>query len=690
MAILNSIRKRGFFLILIIALALFAFILSDIINKGGGSSDVEDTAAIINGTEISRTDFMTKLDDYQRSLGPNANPSQAMNAIWDQEVKKVLFDQQAEALGLRVSEDQINEMLALSLSSNPNFQDENGIYSEAKLVEYVASIQGNPAAKQQWDNYIESVRQSLLQGNYVNLVRGGMVTTKSDGEQQYHFENDKVNIEYVFVPYAKIADEDVTVTDAEIEAYMRQHPNDYEVDPLVDFEYVSFLEEPSLDDIEQARTSMNELKEEFKNAEDNEFFVNDQSDVAFQDKWSYKSELSEALKDTIMQIPVGEVYGPYKVENTMNITKVLAKRQLPDSAEARHILIPVGLNRTDSITRTKEQAKATADSLLKVLRGNRSKFEDLASKFSSDPGSKDKGGHYDWFAYNRMVPAFRDFSFEQSVGDIGVVETNFGYHIIEVEGQKNMQPVVKVATVTKEIEPSEATLSEVFSASAKFAEAARSGNYETALDEKGLKAKPVNNVGKMDSNIPGVGYNRTIISWAFSEEAKVGDVKRFNVNDSYIVVRLTRKSTEKALMSIAEASGLVTPILKKQKKAAKIRETISGTTLQEVASSQNETVKTADLLTRSNPTIAGAGTEPMVVGAAFGVAAGETTGLIDGENGVFQVRVLAVNKAPELDNYAAYTNQLATAVGNANTLGNKVFTALKKNADIEDNRAKFY
>lgn len=689
MAILNSIRKRGFFLILIIALALFAFILSDIINKGGSSASTENVVASVNGKELTREDFMGKVDTYQRSLGPNANPSQAITTVWDRELRSILYNQQAEEIGLDVSEEQLNESLALSLSNNPTFQDENGIYSQARVIEYVASIQNNPTAKQQWDDFISSVRESLIQSKYANLVRSGLAVTNAEGEQQYHFENDKINIQYVQVPYTKIADEDVPVSDEEIEAYMRKNPSKYEVDPMVDIQYVSFSEEASFEDIEAARVEMTELKEDFDKAGDPIQFVNAESDESFVDRWFFEKDLPESIKDTILNIPTGTIYGPYIVDKTLNLSKVVKTIQIPDSVEARHILIPIGLNRTDSITRTKEQAKAFADSLLVVLKANKSKFSDFAKNYSSDGGSKDKGGHYDWYAYNRMVGPFRDFTFENNVGDMGVVETQFGYHLIEVEGQKNRQKAVKIATVTKDTEPSEATLSLVFSESAKFEEAVRSGDFTAVAEEKGLNPKPVNRIGELDANIPGIGNNRTIVNWAFEEGTKVGDVKRFNVNDAYVVAQLTRKNEKKALMSVSEASALVTPILRNQKKAQKIREGITGTTIQEMATSQNVAVKTASALTRSNPTIAGAGTEPLVVGTAFGKAAGETTSMIDGETGVFIVRVLAKNEAPALDNYTAYINQLKTGV-TAATVSTSVFNALKKEADIEDNRADFY
>jgi peptidylprolyl isomerase/peptidyl-prolyl cis-trans isomerase D len=288
-----------------------------------------------------------------------------------------------------------------------------------------------------------------------------------------------------------------------------------------------------------------------------------------------------------------------------------------------------------------------------------------------------------------MVAPFRDFCFEGKTGDLGVVESQFGVHIIEIEGQKNKSKAYKVATISREIEPSEETLSLVFSESAKFEEAARSEGFDQAADEKGLTPRPVNRIGALDASIPGIGNNRSIINWAFQEDVSVGDLKRFSLNGSYVVARVTRKSTEQSLMSVAEASATVTPILRNQKKAKQIRQGLSGSTLQELATSQNTTVKTASALTRATPTIAGAGTEPAVVGAAFGVGALNTTELIDGETGVFKVRVLEEQPAVDLGNYASYVNQIKSGIA-VTAINTRIFNALRDIADIEDNRAEFY
>lgn len=689
MAVLNSIRKRGVFLILIIALALFSFILSDIINKGSSAASVQNVVATVNGTEILREDFMTQVDEYQRNLGPNAAASQAMNLVWDRQLKSLLYDQQVKALGLTISEEQLNDQLRMTLANNPTFQDENGLYSDARLLEYMAAIQNNARAKQQWDTFLKGVRESLGQSTYATLVTSGMEVSMADGEQLYRFENDKIDIEYLHVPYSTIEDEAVEVSESEIKAYIREHAKDFEVDPMVDLEYVIFEESASNEDIATQKDDLSALIEGFNSAEDVAFYVNDNSDQNFVDQWVRKEGMAQILRDSLLSLPEGTVYGPYRDGSNFKLSKVVTTMQMPDSVEARHILIPVGLSRADSITRSPLEARAFADSLYGELKKNRRKFADFVSAHSSDLGSIENGGHYDYFGYNTMVAPFRDFCFEGRTGDLGVVESQFGVHIIEIEGQKEKSTAYKVATISREIEPSEATLSLVFSESAKFEEAARNEGFTVAADQKGLTPRPVNRIGALDANIPGIGNNRSIINWAFEENVSVGDVKRFNLNESYVVAQVTRKSTEKALMSVAEASATVTPILRKQKKAQMIRQGLSGTTLQELASSQNVTVKTASALTRATPTIAGAGTEPVVVGAAFGVGVNGTTELIDGETGVFKVRVLAEQPAVALENYSSYVNQIKSGLV-VNAINTRIFNALKAIADIEDNRADFY
>ena len=707
MAILNSIRKRGVFLIIIIALALFSFILADVIRNGGFSSEKSlTTVATINGETLTRDIFMKQVELTQRNLGENGTTAQAINMVWDRELRNVLQQQQYDALGLTAQKEQLEESLRMGLASNPTFQDADGVFSSLKVQEYIANVKAtNPTAYQQWLDYENNLKSGALQTTYYNMIKAGMRSTLSEGEQEYRYQNDKINMQYVYVPYTSIPDTDVSVTDSEIEAYIRKNAADYEQTPQVDVQFVSFSEAPSDLDIADAETAITSLLKDrevynsnikateilkgLENTQDYQNFINDNSDVPFQDRYFFKSDIPEAIAEDLFATPLNGIYGPYKLGNNNNISKVIGITQMPDSVQSRHILIRYqgSFRASDAITRSKEDAKAMADSIAGVLKINKNKFEDLAKTLSDDKSNSDTGGDLGYSGPGKLTKDFNDFIFDNKTGTLGVVETEFGFHVVEVQEQKNKQKAMKFATISKEIEASEKTLNEVFANASRFEVAAQKGDFSQIAKTQELALKPVNKIGALDATIPGVGNNRSIVNWAFGEDVSVGDVKRFSILDGYVVVQLTRKSP-KGLMSIAEASSLVMPKLRNAYKAKQIMATISGDDLDAIASSQGITLQNATAITMAAPTIPGAGAEPEVVGAAFAKAAGETTSLIAGEKGVFKARVTAVNNAPALENYASYANQLNSAATPA--VNTKVYQALKNAAEIEDNRANFF
>ena len=707
MAILNSIRKRGVFLIIIIALALFSFILADVIRNGGFSSEKSlTTVATINGETLTRDIFMKQVELTQRNLGENGTTAQAINMVWDRELRNVLQQQQYDALGLTAQKEQLEESLRMGLASNPTFQDADGVFSSLKVQEYIANVKAtNPTAYQQWLDYENNLKSGALQTTYYNMIKAGMRSTLSEGEQEYRYQNDKINMQYVYVPYTSIPDTDVSVTDSEIEAYIRKNAADYEQTPQVDVQFVSFSEAPSDVDIADAETAITSLLKDrevynsnikatevlkgLENTQDYQNFINDNSDVPFQDRYFFKSDIPEAIAEDLFATPLNGIYGPYKLGNNNNISKVIGITQMPDSVQSRHILIRYqgSFRASDAISRSKEDAKAMADSIAGVLKRNKNKFEALAKTLSDDKSNSDNGGDLGYSGPGKLTKDFNDFIFDNKTGTLGVVETEFGFHVVEVQEQKNKQKAMKFATISKEIEASEKTLNEVFANASRFEVAAQKGDFSQIAKTQELALKPVNKIGALDATIPGVGNNRSIVNWAFGEDVSVGDVKRFSILDGYVVVQLTRKSP-KGLMSIAEASSLVMPKLRNAYKAKQIMATISGDDLDAIASSQGITVQNATAITMAAPTIPGAGAEPEVVGAAFAKAAGETTSLIAGEKGVFKVRVTAVNNAPALENYASYANQLNSAATPA--VNTKVYQALKNAAEIEDNRANFF
>ena len=719
MAILNKIRQRSLFLILIIGLALFSFVLSglfDTNNSGSLFGGPQDIVATVNGKDINREEFMSRVEMMQRQLGPNATSTQAMNNVYDQEIRKIVLETQFEDLGLNVEQDQMRDLIKTSFSSFPEFNNEAGIFDEAKLNEFIANLKatspqrspiGNTAINyEEWVNNEQSIAFSAMQQTYFNLIKAGINATLVEGEIDYEMENKLIDIKYALVPYTSIADSLVEVTKSDISKYINENKKKYETEASRDINFVQFNEVASAEDEEEIKTSLLSLLDDsvvyntetktndtvpgFKSTNDVENFVNGNSDVEYNGSFRFKSGFPTVIADTIFKLNVGEIYGPYKDGSSFKLSKIVAETQMPDSVKVRHILIPfIGSNSADpSVTRTDEQAKKLADSLLSVVKSNRSKFPELVTAFSSDQGSIQNGGEYDFHPYNTMIKPFNDFEFEKNKGDLGVVKTIFGYHILEILDQKNKDRAIKVATIARTIEPSEKTINELFNTTQKFEIAIQDEDFQEVATKNNYEVKPVNTIKELQESIPGLGSQRSIVRWAFEEGTKVGDYKRFSIpTGGYVVVQLSAINN-KGLMSVENASVTAIPEIRKEKKSKQIREKITATTVDDVAKNQNVSVSTAAAINMKSPTLAGAGQEPRVVGTAFGLKQGETSKLIDGNKGIFIIEVTNVTEAPKLENYQANANRLSTIrVNGAQT---KVYNALKNVSEIEDNRAKFY
>ena len=703
MAILNNIRKQSLVLIVVIALALFSFVLADLFkNSDALTAKSQNVVATINGKDITREGFMQKVEAMQRQMGGNGTSTQAMNNVWNQEVRQAVMQTQYDALGFTVEKDQMRDLLKTSLASNADFQNEAGVFDENKMNEYIANLkETSKAAYQQWITYEEGVASNALNQNYVNMVKAGMVGTLAEGELEHKLEGEQVDVKFVQVPFSSIVDSTITVSNSDITNYMNNHKKKYTVEASRDINYVQFNEVASLEDENTIKQNLSDLLKDqvvynkvtkrndtvlsFLKAKDNEAFVNANSDIKFDNRFIKKSDLPTAVADTIFNMNTGQVFGPYKDGNNFKVSKVVAVTQMPDSVKARHILLPFVGSRsaTAETVQTKEQAKATADSIMNVVKSSPSKFVGLLD-FSADTVSNEKEGVLDWFTYNSMVPEFRDFTFENRKGDFGVVETTFGFHIIEILGQKNMQRTIKVGTIAREIEPSEATVSKVFRDAASFENAVAKGKFQDLAKESNYTVRPVNGIKVLDENIPGLNSQRAIVRWAFEEDAKIGDVKKFPITNGFAIVQLTAKN-KAGLMTTQNASVTALPAIRKAKKAEMIKSRISASTLEDVASAEGQTVRTALAVNMKNPTVTGVGREPKVVGAAFGLKEGETSKLIVGENGVYMVQVTKVTPAVELANYQAFANQVGQQKQSA--IDSRLYNALKEASDIEDNRA---
>ena len=705
MAVLENIRKRTTVLILIIGLALFAFVISGVFTSSNfGGEKVGSSVAEINGEDVSIDDFRQEVETASRRVGPTASSMQVVNQVWENTIRKNVLGAQFEDLGIGIEQDQIVDFLRTTgYAQNPEFQNQDGQFDPNIFKQTVADWKvNNPAQYDAWLQTENEIIQLAKEQTYFNMVKAGIGATLKEGELDYKLANEKMDIKYVRVPYSSIPDSTITVTKSEIADYVNDHKEEYKQDPARDLQYVYFEEKPSeadeneikdaisklLDDTVEynSQTDRNDTIRGFRNAKDVSAFLDRNSDTKFDTIFKAKKNLPASVADTLMSLGVGQIYGPYKDGGSYKLSKMIARKS-NGSVKASHILMQyAGATRANpDVTRTKEEAEAKAKELLIEAKKSGVVFSELA-RDNSDGPSAPQGGDLGYFQRGVMVPEFNDFAFNNNVGTIGLVETDFGFHVIKVDDKED---VVQIATISREIVASEQTINTLFTKATKF-------EMETTEDESAFSAmakkeefvvRPVNKIKALDENLPGLTNQRNIVQWAFNGDTEVGDVKRFNINNGYAVVQLTGSYAE-GVMSSEDASVLVLPIIRKERKAAKIISANKGKDMSTIASDNSVSISNASALTVKSPTIPGAGSEPVVVGTAYGMANGATSGLIEGNTGVFKIELVNKTEAPKLDNYSVYANQLKTSA--ASRVNTSVYTALKNAAKIEDKRATFY
>jgi peptidyl-prolyl cis-trans isomerase D len=699
MAVLSKIRKRSGLLLLAIGFALLAFVIQDIFNSGMQS--ISTDVGSVNGKDISFDEFRIKVANTEKNAqnGQQMTSMQASNQVWNQEVQVALLNAEFEKLGIRVGEKHIIEAFKSdpNIGQNQMFLNAAGKFDLNKFKDYFKEVpNGMQMLKEQEKNAELRAKYEI----YNSLIKGGMYATQTEGKFKYEAESNKVNFDFVMVPFSSVKDSDVKVTDEEITTYMKTKEKKFKSEESRELDYVLISEKPSAADEAEIKkdvdalllpsvrynkeTGKNDTIQGFRTVSDNADFVNANSDIPFDSTYISKQDLPAEQAEQLFNLPAGEIYGPYMKGNYYCLSKGLG-RKAGAKVKASHILISWEGTQVPNKKekRTKEQAKAKADGLLAQAQANPGMFMMLAMS-NSDDSSAQQGGDLGFFGPNQMVKPFNDFAFGNPIGKIGLVETPFGYHIIQVTDK---QDAVRLATIAQKIEPSEATNDKIYTQATKFEMDAADKDFAKLVKDNKLTSSPAVRVKAIDESFGSLSNQRQIVKWAFEGDTKIGSVKRFEiVNVGHVIAKL-KSIAPKGLMSVEEARPQVEPILKNKKKVAKIEAKMKGASLAAIAASNKVTVMNAVDLTIENPSVPNAGYEPKVVGLAFSSKAGQVSKPIEGNSGVYVIATKAVTKAPAIKKYDDFIAKVKQqAVGNSG----RFMQALKEDADIVDNRADFY
>ena len=702
MAVLGNLRKNSFVLIAVIGMALFAFVIAGVFDGSGFQS--QEPIGIVNGEELSVTDFRNQIDILKKSY--NFNDLQALTTAWDETVRSKLLSQQIDELGIGSSRDHLEFFLSQSPSFNSDerFLNDAGIFDVNKFSNFIAELKElNPQSYSQWSLQEEQFNKQIKFNSYFNLVTSGFNSTFFEGKNQYLKSNNIADISFVKIPYSTVNDSLISVSSSEIRSYIKDNPADFDQKSVRSFDYVIFNESPSVKDETDLRNKINSLLNEreeynqvsklnevipgFLTTPNLDFFLSENSDVPYDSIYRPKGYFSSSHAQMIFNLENNNTYGPYVDGDFLKISKMLDKKT-NGNVRASHILIAYNGSQGSNpqITRTKNEAKNEANRILKLARSNPDNFSSYALDFSDGP-SKSNGGDLGFFQEGNMVKPFNDFVFDNRIGRIGLVETAFGFHIIKIVAKED---VVLVGTLALKNVPSDRTSDSIFNIASKFEiELSNIGDFNQTAESFDFEVKSLNNIGELDHDLPNMENQRRLVQWLFNEETEIDDFKRFDLSrGGYVIAKLTDKA-EEGLMKPNLASITVLPILKNKKKAKIIiNNNKKFKNLEDLASNNNLEILNVSALNQLTPIVAQAGFEPKVIGKAFGLEINSISDLFEGETGVYMIKLNNLKSASELESYTPFENQLTSKF--RSNIDFNIIQSLKKSAEISDNRNDYY
>ena len=707
MAVIGTIRKHSALAVILVGVAITAFIVSDLFTGKRGGRNKIPSLGTIAGEEITVADYNRRVDENLEMQRTNQNKANLTaqetfdirQNTWTQYLNEIIMGKEYERLGLTVTTEELYDLVQGPRPHNlirQYFQDPNTKqYSPQMVINFLQNLDNmKPEVKKQWLNLEKYIKEDRLTQKYQAMVSKGYYVPEAFAGMDYTNKKKNAEVRYVAVRYTTIKDEDVTVTDKDYEAYYEKNKHSYEQEPTRDIDYVIFEVLASAEDRSNTRESVYQIYDDFRNTSDYITFVNSTSDKRYDSTWFKKGQLPLTLDSLLFSSPVGTFVPPFEENNTWHMARLMDIQARPDSMKAEHVLIAYqgAYKAAETTTRTKEQAVITADSIFNVLNVDKTKLQALAYQFSDDGSAKQNNGDLGWFADGNMVGPFNEAVLKGNVGDIVKVETIFGIHIIKITGKKDPVTKIRAAVIDRSVDPSSKTFQDIYTQASSFAgENNTRTKFETAVTNLGLNKRSATYLREMGNTIAGIDYPREIIRWAYYEGIETGEVSPvFDVGGSYVVAVLTTVR-EKGTIPLEQMKENIKTFVLNEKKASMINEKINnaGSDIYQIAREFSTKVDTNLNLTFGSRNIPGFGSEYQVIGEVFSMNEGDQSGAIQGNGGVFVVKLDRFYEPPQVGDSKVYRDQILSAF-RSRMSGNPMFTALQKKAKIEDNRLLFF
>ena len=678
---LDSIRKRSGLILVVVGLALFAFVIDP--SAFGVDYNSPDALGEVGDVEIEYNTFAQRVQttiDAQRVSNPNVNVDQIRNSVWNQVVRETILNNQYNNLGLEVTS---TELFDIVQGDNPypaivnSFKTEDGQFNRRGLLQYLKEDINNDetgGALERWLKFEKDLLKERQNNKYNALVAKGMSVSDWEAQLTKKHQSEVRNVSFIQIPFHNIPDSLISITESDLKSYIKKNSSKYQQASSRSIEYVVFNVNPSDEDRKDAEDWIKDIKSDFYKAENDELFVRKNSDVLNPVVFVAKAELTDEIK-SISSAQVGTIIGPYKLANTFRLAKLVDKASRPDSVKARHILI------------TTNDADAKIDSIKNIISKGQS-FAELAEKFSQDQTTSLKGGAPGWITEGEMPSKFTESCFTARTGNLIISKDNYGTHLIEVLEKSKSLEKYKVAYLDRQITYSSRTYQNIFAQAGRFA--AENSNYEqfdASASAENLSKRIADELQESTISIPGLENPRKLVKWAYNSE--VGDVSDVFEFENKIVVATLTSIKKDGLKDLEDIRAEVETIVRNQKKSEILIEEISSySSINEISSNYGSKIKSVQGLNFSSTQVPNLGDQPEFVGATFAVEEGQESEVFASKNAVFVLKVDKVIPAAENSDFSNAKNSIINNLKSRSSY--QVYQALVELFDVKDNRAKFY
>ncbi|HEY0977153.1 MAG TPA: peptidylprolyl isomerase [Flavobacteriales bacterium] len=695
MAVIGKIRERGSLLVIIVGGALVLFIIGELISGSSGLSRGDQAVGEVAGQEIGLQEFSRRVEeitDRARQNGStvdNQLQEQIRGQVWNELVRENTLKVEAEKAGLG-STISLEELDDIRFGNNiaPLFRNDQSVMDPAtgqpspeRLREGLRNLQERDPVR--FHELNVGLATDRIYQKYNTLLKKSCFVNSAQLADDYAGKNTKATFTLVGKRYDSEPDSLYPIGEEELSRFYNAHKNDrrYRQQASRSFAYVRFPATPTEGDIEAARSELAQAKAEFEaasGAKADSAFVLGFAQTKNPAATPYTEGTADHLNDSlIINAQPGTVVGPFREGNTWKLVKVTELAEVPE-ARVRHIL----LNSPGEDATIKQRA----DSIMGVVKRDRSKFEALVDQFSEDPGSKSTGGVYEWFDKTRMVPEFTAASFDQKVGAITIAKTSYGYHIVEVLGQRTRNER-RVLTVDRNVEPVQAMKDAWKKANEFSLNHKDTADFRKAAEEAGLVYTPVAELRGDQRFVPGLQKPEEVMAWVNHAAPDAKTSEPLGTDDGYVICIL-RGIREAGVPKLQDVRELFTREARKEKKGdALVARMDAATDLNALATELGVQVQNATDLAFSANSLPGGFSDPKAIGSVFGVANGQTRSF-KGDMGAYKVTMGTLTPAGEMP---AGSEDLKVATDKVrNRAEGQAFNAIKEAAEVKDDRSRFF